>query len=81
MAAMQPRQPSHAWHSPLGPLWPVHPVAALDHPISHQPRADNACHLSCCNPPLKRVPKGDWFCVECVARQQAEAAAAAAKAK
>ena len=42
--------------------------------------ADNACHLSCCNPPLKRVPKGDWFCVECVARQQAEAAAAA-KAK
>ena len=45
------------------------------------PAADNACHLSCCNPPLKRVPKGDWFCVECVARQQAEAAAAAAKAK
>ncbi|PSC70702.1 Bromodomain adjacent to zinc finger domain 2A [Micractinium conductrix] len=41
---------------------------------------DNACHLSCCNPPLKRVPKGDWFCVECSAKQAAEAAAAA-KAK
>ena len=49
---------------------------------SLNPCADNACHLSCCNPPLKCVPKGDWFCVECVARQQAEAAAAAAaKAK
>ncbi len=45
---------------------------------------DNACHLSCCNPPLKRVPKGDWFCIECTAKQEAaaaEAAAAAAKAK
>lgn len=26
---------------------------------------DNACHLQCCQPPLKRVPKGDWFCVDC----------------
>lgn len=45
---------------------------------------DNACHLSCCHPPLKRVPKGDWFCVECTAKQEAaaaEAAAAAAAAK
>lgn len=39
---------------------------------------DNACHLTCCHPPLKRVPKGDWFCEECVAKQAAEAAAAAA---
>lgn len=30
---------------------------------------DNACHLTCCNPPLKRVPKGDWFCVECLAKR------------
>ncbi|KAI3437873.1 hypothetical protein D9Q98_000319 [Chlorella vulgaris] len=41
---------------------------------------DNACHLSCCNPPLKRVPKGDWFCIDCAAKQAAEAAAAAAAA-
>ena len=30
---------------------------------------DNACHLSCCNPPLKRVPKGDWFCTDCKAKK------------
>ncbi|EFN55790.1 hypothetical protein CHLNCDRAFT_57709 [Chlorella variabilis] len=42
---------------------------------------DNACHLSCCNPPFKRVPKGDWFCVECAAKQAAEAAAAAQATK
>lgn len=33
---------------------------------------DNACHLGCCDPPLKRVPKGDWFCLECCARRVAE---------
>jgi hypothetical protein len=37
---------------------------------------DNACHLSCCNPPLKRVPKGDWFCVDCKKAKKAEEAAA-----
>jgi PHD-finger len=37
---------------------------------------DNACHLSCCNPPLKRVPKGDWFCVDCKKARKAEDAAA-----
>ena len=26
---------------------------------------DNACHLQCCKPALKRVPKGDWFCANC----------------
>jgi len=26
---------------------------------------DNACHLSCCEPPLKRVPKGNWYCITC----------------
>lgn len=37
---------------------------------------DNACHLTCCQPPLKRVPKGDWFCTECAAKQAAAAGAA-----
>jgi hypothetical protein len=37
---------------------------------------DNACHLSCCNPPLKRIPKGDWFCVDCKKAKKAEEAAA-----
>jgi hypothetical protein len=41
---------------------------------------DNACHLSCCTPPLKRVPKGDWFCIDCSVKQAA-AQAEAAKAK
>ena len=40
---------------------------------------DNACHLSCCAPPLKRVPKGDWFCIDCSAKQAAQAEAAKAK--
>jgi len=26
---------------------------------------DNACHLHCCKPVRKRVPKGDWFCRDC----------------
>lgn len=26
---------------------------------------DNACHLHCCKPIRKRVPKGDWFCQDC----------------
>ncbi|KAL4553469.1 hypothetical protein Ndes2526B_g03319 [Nannochloris sp. 'desiccata'] len=37
---------------------------------------ENACHLSCCNPPLRRVPKGDWFCVDCKKAKKAEEAAA-----
>lgn len=28
---------------------------------------DATCHLQCCRPALKRVPKGDWFCVNCTA--------------
>ena len=36
---------------------------------------DGACHLTCCNPPLKRVPKGDWFCVDCVVKREAAAIA------
>lgn len=31
---------------------------------------DNACHLACCKPPRKRVPKGDWFCNECKTKSQ-----------
>ncbi|GAB4819362.1 hypothetical protein N2152v2_006408 [Parachlorella kessleri] len=42
---------------------------------------DGACHLTCCNPPLKRVPRGDWFCVDCVVRREAAAAAAAEAAR
>ena len=47
---------------------------------------DNACHLACCKPARKTVPKGDWFCAECKAaskKRKAPAAkpAAAAKAK
>jgi len=33
---------------------------------------DNACHLRCCNPPLKRVPKGNWYCAECKAVKDEE---------
>ena len=28
---------------------------------------DNACHLACCKPARKTVPKGDWFCAPCKA--------------
>ena len=28
---------------------------------------DNACHLGCCKPARKTVPKGDWYCAECKA--------------
>ena len=61
---------------------PLAPPAAQPPPLPAQPRpagapADNACHLSCCVPALKRVPKGDWFCAECCTRQAAEAAAPA----
>ena len=36
---------------------------------------DNACHLQCCDPPLKRVPRGDWYCAPCkdvIAKKKAE---------
>ena len=26
----------------------------------------NACHQYCCQPPLAKIPKGKWFCPECV---------------
>ncbi|KAK9815582.1 hypothetical protein WJX72_006239 [[Myrmecia] bisecta] len=43
---------------------------------------DAACHLGCCAPPLKRVPKGDWFCRDCAAKNAARAEQeAAAKAE
>lgn len=29
------------------------------------PGCTAACHLGCCNPPLKTVPEGDWFCALC----------------
>lgn len=40
---------------------------------------ENACHLSCCDPPLKRVPKGDWHCKECFAKKAKEEEEAAGK--
>lgn len=27
-----------------------------------------AFHLACCRPPLKRVPRGDWYCEHCAAK-------------
>ena len=26
---------------------------------------ENGCHLRCHKPPLKKVPRGDWFCGRC----------------
>ena len=40
---------------------------------------DNACHLQCCKPPLKRVPKGDWYCIDC--KQKSKPAPKKATAK
>jgi len=31
------------------------------------PDCSNACHLRCCNPPLQRVPVGEWYCLHCQA--------------
>ena len=42
---------------------------------------DNACHLGCAAPALSRIPKGDWFCVECREKSEKAAAAAAAAAE
>mmetsp|Transcript_6809 Transcript_6809/g.15771 ORF Transcript_6809/g.15771 Transcript_6809/m.15771 type:complete len:463 (-) Transcript_6809:154-1542(-) len=28
-----------------------------------------ATHLGCCRPPLKAIPKGDWYCAVCQARK------------
>ena len=36
---------------------------------------DNACHLGCCKPARKTVPKGDWFCAECKAKSRKRKAA------
>ena len=38
-------------------------------------------HLDCLDPPLAAVPEGDWACPECVAENEAGAAAAEAKAR
>ena len=27
---------------------------------------DGCCHPRCCDPPLHRIPEGDWFCQECI---------------
>eukprot|EP00439_Symbiodinium_sp_Y106_P045689 s4326_g5.t2 len=29
------------------------------------PGCEESTHLGCCNPPLKAVPEGDWFCASC----------------
>jgi len=31
------------------------------------PGCSRACHLGCCDPPLQRVPAGEWFCARCQA--------------
>ncbi|ESO02378.1 hypothetical protein HELRODRAFT_188679 [Helobdella robusta] len=38
---------------------------------------DDGYHLECLTPPLTRVPRGDWFCPECVVRRESMAAASA----
>jgi hypothetical protein len=42
---------------------------------------DNACHLACCDPPRKRVPKGDWYCRDCTDKKKKEAGKSAPKPK
>lgn len=42
---------------------------------------DNACHLACCDPPRKRVPKGDWYCRDCTNKKKKDAGKPAAKPK
>jgi len=52
-------------------------------------RCDVGCHIHCATPPLKRIPRDDWFCEDCVGRgfdagpcpSGAAAAAAAAAEK
>ncbi len=44
------------------------------------PPCSTACHTFCCDPPLKAVPKGDWFCVGCTARKAQAAGPVAAPA-
>lgn len=39
---------------------------------------DNACHLGCCKPARKTVPKGDWFCAPCKAASKKRKADTAA---
>ncbi|CAL8463591.1 g3125 [Coccomyxa elongata] len=42
---------------------------------------DNACHLGCARPVLRRIPKNDWFCSECKAVRNAGSKAAKRKAQ
>ncbi|KAK9917599.1 hypothetical protein WJX75_006241 [Coccomyxa subellipsoidea] len=42
---------------------------------------DNACHLGCARPMLRRVPKNDWFCSECKVARGAASRAAKRKAQ
>ncbi|BDA48546.1 probable Bromodomain adjacent to zinc finger domain protein 2B at C-terminar half [Coccomyxa sp. Obi] len=42
---------------------------------------DNACHLGCARPVLRRIPKNDWFCSECKAARSAGSKAAKRKAQ
>lgn len=30
-------------------------------------KCDSPCHLKCLNPPLDKVPEGEWFCADCEA--------------
>lgn len=42
---------------------------------------DNACHLACCDPPRKRVPKGDWYCRDCTGKKKKQVGKSAPKPK
>jgi len=35
-------------------------------------KCDKGYHMYCLKPPLKRVPKGDWFCADCAKRMTAK---------
>lgn len=38
-------------------------------------------HMSCCTPPLKEVPDGDWFCQQCSSKEEGKTDDSGDKAK
>ncbi len=45
-----------------------------DEPALQCDECDKFWHMHCCYPALQEVPKGDWFCFECIARADVRAA-------